>query len=88
MLRCLQGLLFIGIGLFGLKWEFHGSRDKPAYIAPTGDEFYTAKAFFLTLPPWHVREKLIEAAILTGIGLYLWLTGELARLRLILSVVR
>ncbi len=80
MLRCLQGLLFFGVALFALKWEFYGSRDKP-YIAPTGEAFYTAKSFFKASPPWHVADKVLEAAVLSGIGLYLWLTGELMRWR-------
>ena len=80
MLRCVQGLLFLGTALFALKWEFYGSRDKP-YVAPTGEVFYTAKAFFETSPPWRVEAKLTEAAVLGAIGLYLWVTGEAARRR-------
>jgi hypothetical protein len=79
MLRSMQGLLFLGIALFALKWEFHGSRDR-GFIAPTGDVFFTAKAFFKTLPPWHVIDKLCEAGVLALIGLYLLLTGEITRL--------
>jgi hypothetical protein len=75
----LQGLLFLGIALFALKWEFHGSRDR-GFIAPTGDVFFTAKAFFKTSPPWHVPDKLCEAALLALIGIYLLLTGEVTRL--------
>lgn len=80
MLRCLQGLVFLGVALFALKWEFHGSRDT-GYVMPTGEVLYTAKSFFETSPPWHVKAKLVEAAILAAIGFYIWLTGELARRR-------
>jgi hypothetical protein len=81
MLRALQGLLFLGLALFSLKWEFYGSRDKP-YIAPTGEVSYTTRAFFETYPPWgDVEMKLKEAAVLTVIGLYLLLTGEVLRWR-------
>ena len=80
MLRCLQGLLFLGIALFSLKWEFYGSRDKP-FITPTGDVYWTKKAFFKTLPPWHVEDKIVEATVFAVIGFYLWLTGEVVRWR-------
>jgi hypothetical protein len=79
MLRCLQGLLLLGVALFALKWEFHGSRDM-GFIAPTGDVFYRANSFFETSPPWHVQDKIVEAAVLALVGLYLWLTGEVVRL--------
>lgn len=79
MLRSMQGLLFLGIALFALKWEFHGSGDR-GFVAPTGEVFFTAKSFFKTLPPWHVIDKLCEAAILALIGAYLLLTGEITRL--------
>jgi hypothetical protein len=74
----LQGLLFLGIALFSLKWEFHGSRDKP-FITPTGEVYWTIKAFFEASPPWHVGEKLVEAAFFGAVGFYLWLTGEVVR---------
>jgi hypothetical protein len=78
MLRCLQGLLFLGVALFSLKWDFYGSGDKP-FIAPNGQAFFTAQAFFEALPPWRAKEKVIQAGVLIGIGLYLWLTGEIMR---------
>ncbi len=78
MLRSFQGLLFLAIALFSLKWEFHGSRDKP-FITPTGEVYWTKKAFFEASPPWHVGEKLVEAAVFGVIGFYLWLTGEVVR---------
>lgn len=78
MLRCLQGLLFFGVALFALKWEFHGSRDM-GFIAPTGEVSYTAKSFFQASPPWHVMDKVVEAILLAAVGLYIWLTGEVLR---------
>jgi hypothetical protein len=78
MLRCLQGLLFLGVALVALKWEFHGSRDM-GFIAPTGDVFYRANSFFEASPPWHIVDKVVEAAILASVGFYLWLTGEVMR---------
>jgi hypothetical protein len=79
MLRCLQGLLLLGVALFALKWEFYGSRDKP-FVTPTGEVGYYAKSFFLASPPLN-EGVIVEAAVLAVVGFYFWLTGEVARWR-------
>jgi hypothetical protein len=79
MLRCLQGLLLLGVALFALKWEFHGSRDKP-FITPNGEVRFLDKSFFLASPPWN-ENIIVEAGVLAVVGFYLWLTGEVARWR-------
>ena len=65
-MRSFQGLIFIGLAIFSLKWEFV----KPG--------MFRGEVIAKNLPPMQSWMLLTQAATLTVIGMYLIATGEWA----------
>lgn len=68
-MRSLQGLIFIAVALFALKWEFVAQH--------VGKGYFTID----TLPPLQPWMVFLEAGVLAAIGLYLLVSGEITSWR-------